>query len=147
MAELAVAKPVDKAVEKYIERARAGKALYEYFIQRPRRGPATAAIAARKNLEEKMRLKETWDKWEARLAGVGDKGVITAAVTKGVPRFVPGIEYGAKFWEQFYKEFKPHLEAGLAEVLTMPKVTLDDSIARAAAMIKHNAKFRFVKKV
>ena len=43
----------------------------------------------------------------------------------------------------FYEQFSKHLEAGLAKVLAMPKVTLEDAIQRAAAMIRHNAQFRY----
>ena len=139
-------KPVDKTVEKYFERAKLGVKDYEYYIQRPRRGPASAAISMRKTLEEKMAKKETWDKWEERLSGIGDAGVIDAALQKGVKRFVPGVEYGKKYFEQFYKQFSAHLAEGLKKVLAMPRVTLDDSIARAVEMIKHNAQFKFIKK-
>jgi len=138
-------KPVDYVAEKYLTRARAAVEDWKKWIANPRRGPATAAIAARGDLEAKMRKKETWDKWEARLKAIGDKGVIAAALAKA-DRFPQGIEYGAKYYKQFYEQFSKHLEEGLKKVLAMPKVTLDDAKRRACAMIDWNAKFRFVKK-
>jgi len=140
------AKPVELAAKKYLERARAGAKLYEERIKTPRRDPTKAAISMRDTLEAKMRDKKTWDKWEERLASVGFEGWLDATLTKGVPRYVPGVEYGFKYWKDFYEQFKPHLEEGMRKVHAMPRVTLEDSIARAAEMIRHNAKFRYKKR-
>lgn len=136
-------KPVDRTVKKQLERARAGRDDYEYFIQNPRRGPATAAVGSRDDLEAKMRDKKTWDKWEANLKAVGDAGVIEAALAKGVDRFVPGVEFGSRKYEAFYSEFADYLERNLDEVLAMPKRNLEDAKKRAAKMIDINAKFSF----
>lgn len=139
-------KDIEIATKKYIERARAGAPLYAEMVKVPKRDPTAAAISMKETLKAKMRADETWDKWETKLAAVGFEGWLDAVLSKGVPRFVPGIEHGSKYWRQFYSQFKPHLEAGLAKVYALPRVTLEDSIARAAEMIRHNAKFRFVKK-
>jgi len=140
------AKPVDLAARKYLERARAGAKLYEERVKTPRRDPTKAAVSMRDTLEAKMRDKSTWDKWEERLLSVGFDGWLDATLSKGVARYVPGVEYGFKYWKQFYEQFKPHLEEGMKRVHAMPRVTLEDSIARAAEMIRWNAKFRYKKR-
>lgn len=136
-------KPVDRTVKKQLDRATAGRDDYEYFVQNPRQGPATAAVEKRDDLEAKMKSKDTWDKWETSLKGVGDQGVIDAAVEKGVDRFVPGVEYGSDKYASFYSEFSDHLERNLDTVLDMPKKNLQDSIKRASKMIELNAEFSF----
>ena len=147
MSEVAIrVKPVDKAVEKYLERARAGRALYEFFVQNPKRNPIEAAISMKQTLKEKMSKDETWDLWETKLKGIGYDGWLDATLRKGVARFVPGIEYGAKYWRQFYEQFSKHLAEGLKKVYALPRVTLDDAIRRAEVMIRHNAEFKFIKK-
>ena len=147
MAEAIKVKPVPLVVEKWLERARAGQKLYAERTKEPRRDPIKAAIAKRSDLEAKMARKETWDKWEARLSAVGFDGWLKAVQQKGVPRYPQGIEFGKDKFADFYEQFSKHLEAGLAKVLAMPKVTLEDSIRRAAEMIRWNAQFKYVPRV
>jgi len=137
-------KPVDLVVNKYLERARAGATLYAERTKTPRRDPTKAAISMRPTLEAKMRSKETWDKWEMKLSAVGFNGWLKGVQTKGVQRYPTGIEAGKDKYADFYGKFKAHLEEGLRQIVTMPKTTLEDSINRAAAMIRWNAKFRYV---
>jgi len=140
-------KPVELTVKKWLERARAGATLYAERVKSPRRDPIKAAIAKRADLEAKMQKKETWDKWETRLSAVGMEGWLKATLTKGVERYPRGIEFGKDKFADFYEQFSKHLEAGLAKVLAMPKVTLEDSIRRAAEMIRWNAQFKYVPRV
>ena len=135
----------DRWLRKYESRTAVAEDDYRFGVQNPKRPPASAAIGARKTLETKMSSKATWDKWEAALKYVGDDGVIKAAVEKGAPRYVPGVRASLDKVRDFASKFAPYLEAGQKKVLSMPKVTLDDSIARSAAMIRHNAGFRYKK--
>ena len=139
-------KPAEVVVSKWADRAKAGLELYRQFTQSPKRDPTSAAISMRSSLEAKMRAKETWDKWENSLRNVGFQGWLYGVQTKGVQRFPQGIDAGQPFYQQFYSQFAPHLAAGLAQIYRMPKATLEDSVARAAAMIRHNAKFKFQKR-
>ncbi len=85
----------------------------------------------RKTLEAKMAAKETWDKWEANRRAVGDAGWLYGVKKKGIDRFPSGIDAGAPIWAEFYKQFKPHLEAGLSKVYSLPRATIDDAVKRA----------------
>lgn len=138
-------KSVESWLRKYEERATVATEDYKRGVANPKRPPATAAIQARKAIEAKMRSKETWDKWESNLRQVGDDGVIRAALEKGADRYAPGVRAGLPKVQQFAQQFSTHLEAGQKKVLAMPKITLDDGIKRAEAMIRHNAGFRFKK--
>ena len=138
-------KPVDKTVEKWLQRARAGVELYKFYVQQPKRSPTEAAISMKETLMAKMAKPETWEKWEENRRAVGDAGWLYGVMNKGVQRYPQGIEVGKKYYEQFYSQFKSHLERGLAEVYSIPRVTLDDAVRRAEVMIRHNAKFRFKK--
>lgn len=138
-------KPVDKWVGKYSDRASVAEGDYEYGVRNPKRPPVSAAIANRDALQKKMAMKETWDKWEAGLKFVGDAGVMNAAATKGKERYVSGVRAGIDKVRDFASKFASHLEAGQRKVWAMPKVTTEDSVNRAAAMIRHNATFRYKK--
>ena len=139
-------KPVDLTVRKYLERARSATPIYEERIKNPRRDPIRAAISMRASLEQKMARKETWDKWEARLSMWDQASWIDVTLKKGVQRYAQGVEIGADRYRMFYEQFSKHLEEGLRRILAMPKDTLDDSIRRAAEMIRWNAKFKFIKR-
>jgi len=139
-------KPIETIVQKWAERAKAGLELYKIYTASPKRDPTAAAISMKSTIQAKMSKPETWAKWENALRNVGFSGWLYGVQTKGVQRFTGGIDAGAPYMNQFMSQFLPHLAAGLAEVYRLPKVTLEDSIARAAAMIRHNAKFTFNKR-
>ena len=145
MSDVAVrVKPVETVVKKWLERARAGQQLYAERVKEPRRDPIKAAISMRPTIEAKMAAKETWDKWEQKLSAVGFNGWLEAVLKKGVQRYPQGIEFGKDKFAQFYSQFKAHLEQGLPRIYAIQKRTLEDSIQRAAEMIRWNAKFRFM---
>jgi len=147
MAEAEVkVKPVDVSARKYLDKAIAGKPFYAYFVHHPKRSPTDAAIAMRETLEGKMKMTATWDKWEAKRKAVGDAGWLAGIELKGVDRFPKGIEVGAPRWQKFYEDFKPTLEKNLAEVYKLPRVTIDDAVARAERMIRLNAEYKYVPK-
>jgi hypothetical protein len=141
-----MAKPAERWVGKYQARTSVARPDYEWGVQNPSRGPITAAIGAKETLMAKMAARETWDKWEAALRYVGDEGWKDAALKKGAPRYTDGVSYGLPKFTDFASKFKAHLDAGLPAIRAMPRRTLEESIAKAAAMIKHNAKFTYKKK-
>lgn len=139
-------KDVPIVVRKWIQRIRASKDFWVDGIQHPKRNPIEAALSMKETLMRKMADPATWDKWEEKLKGIKLEDWIKATIEKGGPRWVPGCEFGSGKYEMFYSEFKTHLEAGLAEVYKLPRVTLEDAIRRAETMIRHNAKFKFIPK-
>ena len=65
-----------------------------------------------------------------------------AMIKKGVPNMVNGYTNGKAKFQRFMETFLPYVREGAARVRAMPKGTIDQSIARAAEMIRHNARFR-----
>lgn len=140
-----MSKPAERWQEKWRARAAVARPDYEYGISNPSRNPVDAAIAHRKDFEQKMQSKETFDKWEAGLRFTGMDGWQKASLEKGAPRYTAGIEAGADKYADFAGKFKAHLDTGLPKIQAMSKATIDQAVAKAAAMIKHNAKFRYKK--
>jgi hypothetical protein len=64
------------------------------------------------------------------------------AMDKGISRVAGGAEAALPKMEEFMKDFLPYVEEGAAQVRAMPNLTLEDSIARSAAMIRHNANYK-----
>ena len=138
-------KAVDRWVKKYEDRATVATEDYKYGIENPSRSPIEGAIAQRKSLEAKMRDPKTWDKWENALKFVGDEGWKKGCTEKGADRYPTGIRAGLSKYSDFASKFADHLEAGVSKVKAMPKITIDDSVKRAEAMIRHNASFTYKK--
>lgn len=137
-----MSKPVDRWVKKYLNRARAAVEDYREGVTNPRRDPAEAAISMRPTLEAKMRSQATWDKWEHSLRTRGSRKYKERASTVGADRYPAGIESGKEEYKAFAAEFKTHLDAGLPDIRKMQKTSIEESINKAAAMIRHNAKFK-----
>jgi hypothetical protein len=141
-----MSKPSERWVSKYDRRTAVASDDYLWGVQNPARGPATAAIAKRADLEAKMAQKETWNKWEDGLKFVGDEGIKAAAAAKGPARYTTGIAYGLPKFTDFASKFKAHLDSQLPAIQAMSTATLDQAAAKAVAMMKANAKFRYKKK-
>ena len=139
-------KPADRKVSKWAERAKAGVNLYAEFTAQPKRDPTAAAVSMKATWQAKVSSTETANKWEQALRNVGFQGYLYGVRAKGVNRFPQGIDAGTVYMQQFMSQFLPHVAAGLAQVYRLPKTNIEESINRAATMIRHNAKFRFQKR-
>jgi hypothetical protein len=139
-------KPADRIVSKWAERAKAGVNLYAEFTAQPKRDPTAAAVSMKATWQAKVSSTETANKWEQALRNVGFQGYLYGVRAKGVNRFPQGIDAGTVYMQQFMSQFLPHVAAGLAQVYRLPKTNIEESINRAATMIRHNAKFRFQKR-
>jgi hypothetical protein len=81
-------------------------------------------------------------KVEAGLRRTTLRGWQDAMIQKGLSRVGPGAQAAKGDFEQFMGEFLPHLEAGERMLQNMPRGDLQTNVARAVAMIEHNAKFK-----
>jgi len=139
-------KSPELGARKLLERARVARPFYIYGVQNPKVSPTEAAIAMKDTWRQIMSRTETVEKWAANRAAVGDVGWLAGILGKGADRYVPGVEFGIGKYLDFASEFYPYLEKKLPEIKRMPKVTIEDSINRAAAMIRHNHAFHYKKK-
>lgn len=102
---------------------------------------APGAKAAQKADVWLARLQASRAKWIRNTSGVTLQSWQTAMKTKGVPRVGPGAQAAVPKMTQFMTQFLPFVEQGAQTVRNMPHATLEDGIARATAMIRHNAGF------
>jgi len=80
--------------------------------------------------------------WASRVASVSVQEWKDKTLKKGIGRISQGVDEAGGKMQDFASEFFPHLEEGQRIVDAMPDITLEDSIARATAMMRHNAKFK-----
>jgi len=131
---------------KLLERARVALPFYIHGVQNPKISPTEAALAAKDTWRRIMSMSETVEKWANNRAAVGDVGWLAGVLGKGKDRYVPGVEFGIGKYLDFATQFYPYMEPKISEIKRMPKVTIEDRIARAAAMIRHNFAFKYTKK-
>jgi hypothetical protein len=105
--------------------------------------PGQQAAAAADVWQQKLQQPETLEKFRRRVAGVSLQQWKDAMGTKGVQRVAAGVDAAAPTMQQFMADFLPHAESVAAQVRTMPHLTVEDGINRAAAQIRGNAAFKF----
>jgi len=108
----------------------------------PKISPTDAALAVKDSLKRIMADPKTWDKWAENRKAAGDETWLAGILGKGADRLIPGVEMGIGKYLDFAKEFYPYMAPKIAEIKTMPKVTIEDRINRAAVMMRHNFIFR-----
>ncbi len=97
-----------------------------------------AAAAADKWL---MKVTASRDKFARRVGAVSLGDWQNAMRNYGIGRVAQGAQAKQGKMQAFQTEFLQHLQAGSATIDRMPKVTLEDGIAKAVAQIRHNAAF------
>ena len=82
------------------------------------------------------------DKWQRGLKKVSLEDWKQAMLTKGLPRIAAGASAGEPKMLSFLDSFLPYVAAGKKDLERMPRGDLQTNIARAVAMMEHNAKFK-----
>lgn len=87
------------------------------------------------------RIQQSANKWATNVGAVSLAQWKEAMISVGIPRIAQGAQAKQSKYLAFAQKFYPYVEQGQASVRAMPKVTLQDGINRAVAMIKHNAAY------
>jgi len=105
---------------------------------------APTQLAARK--ADKMLAKLTErikdGTWAARLQKVTLEEWRQKMVDKGLPRIPGGIDAAADKVRDFASQLLPYIDAGLAKIRSMPDMTVEDAVNRAATWIRYMASFK-----
>jgi len=126
----------EKITKKQVENASRSTEAYKDGVSNPRRGAATAALAASAKRAEAVRVAEEGKYWEKSMAKVTDDYVKKRAVDIGAPRYAPGIKGAEEKTLKFWRGWKPILDGIEGEVAAMPDVTDADREARMIANVR-----------
>ena len=102
---------------------------------------APGVAAARQKALWLQRITASADKWARRVSSVSLQDWQTAMTQKGIPRIAGGASAAVPKMTAFMSDFLPYVEQGAATVRQMPKGDVESGVNRAAAMIRHNAKY------
>lgn len=81
-------------------------------------------------------------KWANGLKRVSLEEWKQKMIDLGLNRVASGLDANKKKVEEFAAQLLPHIEAGQKLIEKMPDVTLEDSINRMTAFIRHMSKFQ-----
>jgi len=109
-------------------------------VQAVQRAPGAAAAA--QSQKWLARVTASQQKWQTNVARVSLADWQQAMTNVGIPRIAQGAQAKQSKFQGFMQQFLPYLQQGVARVDAMPNTTLEDGIARATAMIRHNAAFK-----
>ena len=100
--------------------------------------------AAAKQEKMRQRLLEALEsgKWANGLKRVSLEEWKQKMLELGLNRVASGLDANKKKVEEFAAQLLPHIEAGQKLIEKMPDVTLEDSINRMTAFIRHMSKFQ-----
>lgn len=88
------------------------------------------------------KVMQSKDKWANNVGRVTLGEWKQKMLEVGVPRIASGANANKPKMAAFMTQFLPHVEAGAQMVKAMPKMNLEDSIARMTAMVRHTANFK-----
>ncbi len=128
--------------EKHAKRLKASIPEIEAGINRVTEAPGQKAAAKQEKMKTNLIKAIDEGTWGRRVAAVSLEEWKEKILTKGINRISSGIDAAAGKVEDFAAQLLPHVDAGVAKLAKMPDLTLDDNIARSAAMIRHMAKFK-----
>lgn len=130
----------EQAATKWAQRLSASTDDIKNGVQRVTEAPGVAA--ARQKGVWLAKIQASADKWARRVASVSLADWQNAMTQKGLSRIASGAQAAEPKMASFMSEFLPYVDQGVQKVRAMPKTSVEDGIARAAEMIRHNARFQ-----
>lgn len=130
----------EQATEKWVSRLSAASQQITDGVNGVQVAPGAKAAQA-KDLWAN-RVMQAKDKWATRVGSVTLQEWQQSMINVGIPRIATGAQAKRGKMQDFMAQFLPYLDQGVSKVNAMPKGDINASIARAAAMIQHNAQFK-----
>jgi len=128
--------------EKWARRTQGATQDYTAGIDRVTVAPGLAAAEQADLLVSRFLESVTSGKWAERVSAVSLGDWKNAAKTKGAPRIAQGVAGASSKMQDFGRQFLPFLDNIVAQIKAMPKTTLEDRIARSAALQRMASEFR-----
>lgn len=129
----------DQAAAKWAQRSAAATEDVKTGVMNVTEAPGKAA--ARSKDLWLQRVSASADKWARRVSSVSLADWQTAMIDKGIQRIAQGTAAAQPKMAAFMADFLPYVDQGVNSIKSMPKGTVEAGVARAAAMIRHNAAY------
>lgn len=111
-------------------------------IERVNTAPGERAAAAQEAMQTNLNEAINSGRWARRVAGVSLQDWKNAALEKGVNRIAGGAQASQAKMQRIAQELLPAVDSAASEARAMPKVTIEDSIQRAATFMRRMREFK-----
>lgn len=132
----------DQYQEKHARRLKAAVEDIRTGVENVTSNPCAAAAKKADKMLNNLTAAVQSGKWARNLGRVTLEDWKSKMLTKGVNRIATGIDEAAEKVKSFASQLLPHVDAGVSKVKKMPDLTIEDSVNRAAAFIRHMADFK-----
>lgn len=132
----------EQYAEKWGRRLKGAIPDVETGVDRVTEAPGKKAAAAKNKWIAKLTSKSVQDKWERRVGAVPLEVWKQKMLTKGVGRIAAGVDDAGPKVTAFAIKLFAHQNSGLTKIDAMADLTLEDSIGRATAWIRHMAAYK-----
>ena len=129
----------DQAAAKWAQRSAAATDDVKNGVMNVTVAPGKSAALAKDLWLQK--ISASADKWARRVSAVSLQDWQDAMINKGINRIASGTQAAIPKMTAFMTDFLPFVDQGVAAIKNMPKGNVEAGIARAAAMIRHNATY------
>ena len=130
-----------EGAQKWGDRLKGAGAEIRRGVERVRESPTEKAAAQQDKMLARLTEAIRTGKWARGLARVTLAEWKSSMTDLGIGRIPAGVDRAQGKMTDFLDQLFAHENAGLAEVNRMSDVTLEDSIARATAWMRHMAGF------
>lgn len=131
-----------EAAEKWAQRAAAAVPDYKRGVDRVTESPMAKAAKSVDKLMANFMEAVTSGRWAASLENVSLEEWKRAASEKGAARLAQGVQGAVGKQTAYYEKAFPFIERLQREIASMPNLTIEDSIARAAHMMRSMHEFK-----
>jgi hypothetical protein len=111
-------------------------------IERVTVAPGQSAAANQEAMQRNLNESIDSGRWARRVASVSLQDWKTAATTKGLQRVASGAQAAEGKMQRVAQELLPAVDAAAAAARQIPKVTIEDSINRAATFMRQMRQFK-----
>lgn len=111
-------------------------------IERTTQAPGESAANAQEAMLNNLTESVTSGRWARRVRGVSLQEWKDAAINKGVGRVSQGAQAAEAKMARIAQELLPAVDAAAEAARQIPKVTIEDSIQRAAVFMRQMREFK-----
>ena len=128
--------------EKWARRTRAATEDVRRGVERVTEAPGEKAAQNEAALIQNFVESVNSGRWARKVRAVSLEDWKKSTIDKGIPRIASGVENAQPKMARIAAELLPAVDAAAAAAHALPKVTLEDSIARMTTFVRKMAEFK-----
>lgn len=131
-----------QVAKKWADRAQGATQALQDGINNVQTAPGTLAAAKQDKMLANLTASVLSGKWAQNVSAVTLADWKNAMLTKGVQRYGSGVAAAVPKFQAFMTQLLPYQQNILAQMASMPDLTLQDNINRAVFMMTEMSKFK-----